>query len=344
MIRKLALSLLAFLFVAIGCQQPAPVPEHPLGFVPLPLKATQGGTGLTSPGTTGHVLTSNGTGWVSSALPAGGGWVDSVLGSGGCDFSADSNQTLGSDTTFTVCGHTWTKENSANERAAMAVVNGQGLTIQSGAGKDYAQLLGFADRTAPILKITFTELGLTSLSWSTSVRVTLENFSESNAAAFNPDGTMVGIDDCGTTNDATHFYLAAGGLYGLNGAASNHRWFAAARRGPTATSFQTTTVYTGAPVATFQVFAERLAAEQTMSPAIYYTATATIPAADNAYIPIGTVTDSHSSFWNTSSSISAAPMLPTDTSALCVTLAAGETGGGDTFTSVIKKVRVQYRL
>ena len=36
------------------------------------LAATNGGTGLSSPGTSGNVLTSNGTGWVSSAVSGGG--------------------------------------------------------------------------------------------------------------------------------------------------------------------------------------------------------------------------------------------------------------------------------
>lgn len=36
------------------------------------LPAASGGTGLTSPGTSGNVLTSNGTTWTSTALPAGG--------------------------------------------------------------------------------------------------------------------------------------------------------------------------------------------------------------------------------------------------------------------------------
>lgn len=36
------------------------------------LGVTKGGTGLTSPGTNGNVLTSNGTGWTSSALPSSG--------------------------------------------------------------------------------------------------------------------------------------------------------------------------------------------------------------------------------------------------------------------------------
>lgn len=35
------------------------------------LAAANGGTGLTSPGTSGNVLTSNGTGWVSSTPAAG---------------------------------------------------------------------------------------------------------------------------------------------------------------------------------------------------------------------------------------------------------------------------------
>jgi len=36
------------------------------------LAAANGGTGLTSPGTSGNILTSNGTGWVSSAPAASG--------------------------------------------------------------------------------------------------------------------------------------------------------------------------------------------------------------------------------------------------------------------------------
>jgi hypothetical protein len=36
-----------------------------------PLGAAQGGTGLSSSGTSGNVLTSDGTGWVSQAVPPG---------------------------------------------------------------------------------------------------------------------------------------------------------------------------------------------------------------------------------------------------------------------------------
>lgn len=53
------------------------------------LTASQGGTGLTSVGTSGNVLTSNGTAWVSSALPAGG--VTSLNGQSGAITNTDLN-------------------------------------------------------------------------------------------------------------------------------------------------------------------------------------------------------------------------------------------------------------
>lgn len=51
------------------------------------LPAASGGTGLTSPGTSGNVLTSNGTAWVSQALPAGG--VTSLNGQTGAITNTD---------------------------------------------------------------------------------------------------------------------------------------------------------------------------------------------------------------------------------------------------------------
>jgi hypothetical protein len=46
-------------------------------YTPL-LPSTAGGTGLTSPGTSGNVLTSNGTTW-TSAVPGGGGGSGSTV-------------------------------------------------------------------------------------------------------------------------------------------------------------------------------------------------------------------------------------------------------------------------
>lgn len=61
------------------------------------LPAGNGGTGLTTPGTAGNVLTSNGSGWVSQAPSAGGGTVslnDGSAASPSLNFSADTNTGL----------------------------------------------------------------------------------------------------------------------------------------------------------------------------------------------------------------------------------------------------------
>ena len=66
------------------------------------LPVANGGTGVTSPGTSGNVLTSNGSAWVSSA-PSGGSLtgsttsVKTVLGSGATSGSGDNNVMLGID-------------------------------------------------------------------------------------------------------------------------------------------------------------------------------------------------------------------------------------------------------
>jgi len=79
------------------------------------VSAANGGTGLTSVGTNGNVLTSNGTAWVSQALPAGGvtslngqtgaittntfGAIGSTVGIYGPSFSNYGDTTAGSNLT-----------------------------------------------------------------------------------------------------------------------------------------------------------------------------------------------------------------------------------------------------
>jgi hypothetical protein len=66
------------------------------------LAVANGGTGLTSPGTSGNVLTSNGTGWTSSALPSS---VTSLLGATGAvgtgGITAGTTYTVWTDQPFT---------------------------------------------------------------------------------------------------------------------------------------------------------------------------------------------------------------------------------------------------
>ena len=71
--------------------------------VTTPITVEDGGTGLSSVGTTGNVLTSNGTAWVSSAPPAGG--VTSLNGQTGTitntDYGAIGSYVIAAENTYT---------------------------------------------------------------------------------------------------------------------------------------------------------------------------------------------------------------------------------------------------
>lgn len=84
------------------------------------------------------------------------------------DFTTQSNQTLGTDTTFTVGGKVFTKINSANESTAMAVTNGTGLVItpSGGGASDY-----YGSRTLPALTIGLSGV-ISGYTARTPVRVT----------------------------------------------------------------------------------------------------------------------------------------------------------------------------
>ena len=61
------------------------------GNIAFPVPSTSGGTGLVSPGTTGNVLTSNGTGWVSTGVAVGSGVTALSFGSTGLTPSTSSS-------------------------------------------------------------------------------------------------------------------------------------------------------------------------------------------------------------------------------------------------------------
>jgi len=73
-----------------------------------------------------NTLYLDGTGVYSSPAATGGAGYATALD---LDFSAQGNQTLSSDTTYSIGGVTWTKVNSSADRVSMAVVNGSGLVI-----------------------------------------------------------------------------------------------------------------------------------------------------------------------------------------------------------------------
>ena len=72
------------------------------------IDATKGGTGLSSPGTTGNVLTSNGSAWVSSA-PAGG----AAFPTGTVMLFAQTTAPTG-----------WTKNTTTGDNSALRIVTG----------------------------------------------------------------------------------------------------------------------------------------------------------------------------------------------------------------------------
>lgn len=73
------------------------------------------------------------------------GWVTIDI-----DFSAQPSQTLGSDTTYTIAGLTWTKVNSSGDATAMAIVSGSGLVITPVSSTDWYGPVTF---TEPIIEI-----------------------------------------------------------------------------------------------------------------------------------------------------------------------------------------------
>lgn len=105
------------------------------------------------------------------------------------DFTAQTTQTLGTDTTFTIGGLVWTKGNSTNDNVAMVVTNGVGLVISP---KSTSDMTGAAaTTTAPFLWISFANLGLSAFNWETRFKVFLSIGADNNT--LNTDACGVAI-------------------------------------------------------------------------------------------------------------------------------------------------------
>lgn len=87
------------------------------------------------------------------------------------DFSAQPNQTLSSDTTYTIGGYTFTKINSTNDATAMAVVSGSGLVITPKEGNPGSNVYNSA-RSLPAVLFPLVSSSF-NLSMDTPLRITL---------------------------------------------------------------------------------------------------------------------------------------------------------------------------
>jgi hypothetical protein len=138
---------------AVGGDGGSDLPSNPsVGAVPY-YSADAGWAALSPPPDAGYYL--QGGVPPSWAIPSGGGssgggWVTAL----DFNFATQSNQTLATDTTYTIGGVVWTKINSANDATAMAIVNGSGLEIKPVSATAY----GAGTRTLPALTVNLSNL------------------------------------------------------------------------------------------------------------------------------------------------------------------------------------------
>jgi hypothetical protein len=124
------------------------------------------------------------------------------------DLTAEANQNLGADTTYTVGGYTWTKRGTAYELADMQIVNGTGLVICPESDVD-----GYwTDCTVPALTIRLGDLLVDEsiLVHDTPIRAMCQAYQAAGPGSLGSD-VGVGLDyTTGGLNvvAATRYYLA----------------------------------------------------------------------------------------------------------------------------------------
>jgi len=102
------------------------------------------------------------------------------------DLTAQSTQTLGSDTTFTIGGLTWTKVNTANDASAMTVTNGSGLIVTPNSASN----ISASTYTVPSIRIPITSV-VPRFTMMTPLRIWAWISSSNEAANF--DEAVFGI-------------------------------------------------------------------------------------------------------------------------------------------------------
>jgi hypothetical protein len=157
----------------------------------------QGDSGVTalSASTAGLALITNGPGVAPSyqSLSSALGWTTAF----DCNITTQTTQTLSTDGSYTFCGLTWTRSNSANDHTAMQLTNGTGLAISPNSSAAY----NGTSRTLPVVWTPLTGISVT-WDWSTQVRLFVD---ESDNGTTTNDLAAMGFDTNTTAWDLIGF-------------------------------------------------------------------------------------------------------------------------------------------
>lgn len=156
------------------------------------LAAANGGTGITSPGTAGNVLVSNGTAWVSQAPATGA--VSSVTGSGsGISISPTTGAVIVSNTGVTsatagtgISLSGTTGGITITNAGVTSLTNGGGLTLSASTGG-----------------VTITNAGVTSLTAGTGISLSGTTGGITISATGGGTGTVTSVSGTGSVNGIT---------------------------------------------------------------------------------------------------------------------------------------------
>lgn len=134
----------------------------------------------------------------------GGGWQTAL----DVDFTAQPDQTLSPDGSYTIAGLSWSKKNSGNDQVAMALVNGVGLVIQPKANNtDYWG----QTRSCPGIWLSFAQI-VPDYHPGMAVRLYAHNSANNGAAPY--DCAVLAVDPNIDTGASSYGFALKRGFYG----------------------------------------------------------------------------------------------------------------------------------